>query len=118
MGVRIAVDDFGTGYSSLAHLKELPIDRIKIDRCFVHDLPGNRDSAAIARAIIQMGASLGLKVVAEGVETEAQRELPGRATAATQLQGHADRPGAAGTGLRGLRTAAARASSARPTSSA
>jgi EAL domain-containing protein (putative c-di-GMP-specific phosphodiesterase class I) len=74
MGLGIAVDDFGTGYSSLRHLKELPIDKIKIDRSFVHDLPGNRDSIAIARAIIQMGVSLGLKVVAEGVETEAQRE--------------------------------------------
>jgi diguanylate cyclase (GGDEF)-like protein/PAS domain S-box-containing protein len=73
IGLGISVDDFGTGYSSLGHLKELPIDKIKIDRSFVHDLPGNRDSAAITRAIIQMGASLGLRVVAEGVETVAQR---------------------------------------------
>lgn len=73
MGLRISVDDFGTGYSSLGHLKELPIDKIKIDRSFVHDLPDNRDSAAIARAIIQMGRSLGMTVIAEGVETEAQR---------------------------------------------
>ena len=73
MGLHISVDDFGTGYSSLCHLKELPIDKLKIDRSFVHDLPGNRDSAAITCAIIQMSRSLGLTVTAEGVETEAQR---------------------------------------------
>jgi len=73
LGIRISVDDFGTGYSSLGHLKELPIDKMKIDRSFVHDLPGERDSAAIARAIIQMGRSLGITVIAEGVENEAQR---------------------------------------------
>ena len=73
LGFRISVDDFGTGYSSLGHLKELPIDKVKIDRSFVHDLPDNRDSAAITRAIIQMGQNLGMTVIAEGVETEAQR---------------------------------------------
>ncbi|HKW83750.1 MAG TPA: EAL domain-containing protein, partial [Burkholderiaceae bacterium] len=70
-----SVDDFGTGYSSLGHLKELPIDKVKIDRSFVHDLPDNRDSAAITRAIIQMGRSLGITVMAEGVELEAQRDF-------------------------------------------
>ena len=75
LGIRISVDDFGTGYSSLGHLKELPIDKVKIDRSFVHDLPANRDSAAISRAIIQMGQSLGLAVMAEGVESEAQCEF-------------------------------------------
>ena len=72
LGLRISVDDFGTGYSSLGHLKELPIDKIKIDRSFIHDLPGNSDSAAITRAIVQMGRSLDITVIAEGVETEAQ----------------------------------------------
>ncbi|HUP07807.1 MAG TPA: EAL domain-containing protein [Caldimonas sp.] len=72
MGLRISVDDFGTGYSSLGHLKELPLDKVKIDRSFVHDLPLNRDSAAITRAIVQMGHSLDITVIAEGVENAAQ----------------------------------------------
>ena len=75
LGVRLAIDDFGTGYSSLSYLKRFPIARIKIDRSFIADLPGSAESEAIVVAIIQMGRALRLSVTAEGVETEAQREL-------------------------------------------
>jgi EAL domain-containing protein (putative c-di-GMP-specific phosphodiesterase class I) len=72
MGIRIAIDDFGIGYSSLSHLKEFPIDIIKMDRSFVKDIPADQADAAIADAIIAMGKRLGIRVVAEGVETHAQ----------------------------------------------
>ena len=75
MGMRVSIDDFGTGYSSLAHLKELPIDGMKIDRSFVHDLPHQRGSVAIARAVMQMAQGLSLTVVAEGVENDEQRRF-------------------------------------------
>lgn len=74
-GIRFYLDDFGTGYSSLAHLKRLPIDGLKIDRSFIGDLEEDADSRAIARIIVSLAETLGLDIVAEGVETEGQRRL-------------------------------------------
>ena len=75
IGVRISIDDFGTGYSSLLDLKELPAGELKIDRGFVHDLSKNSQDAAIISAIVALGRSLNLDIVAEGVETVAQRDF-------------------------------------------
>ena len=85
--MRIAIDDFGTGYSSLSYLKRFPIDSLKIDRSFVTDLPGDQDDASIAQAVITMAHALRLKVVAEGVENEAQLEFLA-ANGCDEMQGY------------------------------
>lgn len=86
MGVKLAIDDFGTGYSSLSYLKRFPVDYVKIDQTFVRDLSAGGEDAAITRAIIAMAHGLELKVVAEGVETQAQLDFL-RAQRCDEIQG-------------------------------
>jgi len=81
------VDDFGTGYSSMSYLRRFPIDKLKIDRSFIHELSSRQDDASIVKAIVSLAHSLKLKVVAEGVETPAQLELL-RQLGCDQYQGY------------------------------
>src|SRR5262249_5229213 len=87
MGVHLAVDDFGIGYSSFSYLKQFPLDTLKIDRSFVREVISQRDDAAITTATTAMGNVLGLRVVAEGVETEEQRSLL-RRQGCDEMQGY------------------------------
>lgn len=75
MGIHIAIDDFGTGYSSLGYLKDLPVDRLKIDRSFVDGLPEDKKARALVQTIITLGSKLGFQVLAEGIETPAQLQI-------------------------------------------
>lgn len=86
-GVSVSIDDFGTGYSSLTHLKQLPVDKLKIDRSFVSNLPGSGGDAAITNAAISLGQTFGLRVIAEGVEEQAQLDFL-RRKGCDQAQGY------------------------------
>lgn len=87
MGVRLATDDFGTGYSSLSYLRQFRVNKLKIDRSFIKAVANNADDAAITGAIVRMAKSLGLRVIAEGVETEMQIAFL-RAQECDEVQGY------------------------------
>jgi predicted signal transduction protein with EAL and GGDEF domain len=87
MGVRIALDDFGTGYSSLSYLQRFPFDKIKIDRCFVNELAEPDGSSSIVQAVVNIASARNMTTTAEGVETEAQKELL-RTLGCTEMQGY------------------------------
>ncbi|HET7370821.1 MAG TPA: EAL domain-containing protein, partial [Gammaproteobacteria bacterium] len=87
MRIAIAIDDFGTGYSSLAYLRDFPIDYLKIDRSFVNGVPADTSACTITKTIVAMAKNLGLKVIAEGVETPAQLNFL-RASGCDEAQGY------------------------------
>jgi EAL domain-containing protein (putative c-di-GMP-specific phosphodiesterase class I) len=87
LGIKISMDDFGTGYSSVGYLRKFPFDKIKIDRSFIHDMGAKDDSLAIVRAVVAIGASLGINTTAEGVETAEQFERV-RREGCTEVQGY------------------------------
>ena len=100
-GLRVAIDDFGTGYSSLAYLKALPLDYLKIDKRLCQDIAGSMRDRIVVRSVIDMARSLGLDVVAEGVETEEQLSLLAQ-EGCTLYQGFLCAPPVTGEALAGL----------------